>query len=421
MPKIEDSIDVQVPVREVYDQWTQFEEFPRFMDGIQSVQQLDDTHVQWARRFAVNGASGRPRSPSSSRTKGFPGERSRRGQKRRRRQLREDRRSRDTYQCRDGRRRRLHDGERRGDLLGVVKAQVHGDLERFKRLIENRGEPTGAYRGRCGTARLLGSERLRQIALLNTSSRTEGVKMTNTAERTGQEGLVGQPRRRCRRLRRRAGEGRRVEGAGQEQARRDPRSAYERGGVQARKIAQALRRSGEQLSNEGNGQQVAGLVEGAADQLERLGGYLERTSGVELVRDIEDFARRRPGLSRGRGWWPGLRFVAVPEGYFRASLRRISAGRRRLEPVRVRRLAHPSGRSADEPFAREATGESVSDVSARNEGTELREQPLGEVARNLTQDLSLLVRQGSRARESRDGTEGTCGGSGLGMIGRTGS
>ena len=47
MPKIEDSIEVQVPVRRAYNQWTQFEEFPKFMEGIQSVQQLDDTHVQW--------------------------------------------------------------------------------------------------------------------------------------------------------------------------------------------------------------------------------------------------------------------------------------------------------------------------------------------------------------------------------------
>ena len=47
MPKIEDTIEVQVPVQQAYNQWTQFEDFPKFMEGIQSVQQLDDTHVQW--------------------------------------------------------------------------------------------------------------------------------------------------------------------------------------------------------------------------------------------------------------------------------------------------------------------------------------------------------------------------------------
>ena len=47
MPKIQDSIEVQVPVQQAYNQWTQFEDFPKFMEGIQSVQQLDDTHVHW--------------------------------------------------------------------------------------------------------------------------------------------------------------------------------------------------------------------------------------------------------------------------------------------------------------------------------------------------------------------------------------
>src|SRR4029450_12810406 len=47
MPKIEDSIEVQVPVQRAYNQWTQFEDFPKFMEGIQSVQQLDDTHGHW--------------------------------------------------------------------------------------------------------------------------------------------------------------------------------------------------------------------------------------------------------------------------------------------------------------------------------------------------------------------------------------
>ena len=45
MSKIEKSIDVAVPVRVAYDQWTQFEEFPRFMDGVESVEQIDDTHL----------------------------------------------------------------------------------------------------------------------------------------------------------------------------------------------------------------------------------------------------------------------------------------------------------------------------------------------------------------------------------------
>lgn len=47
MATIEQSIDVDVPVNVAYNQWTQFEEFPRFMEGVKSVRQLGDTNLQW--------------------------------------------------------------------------------------------------------------------------------------------------------------------------------------------------------------------------------------------------------------------------------------------------------------------------------------------------------------------------------------
>ena len=47
MERIEKSIEVRCPVHTVYNQWTQFEEFPRFMAGVKEVKQLDDTHVHW--------------------------------------------------------------------------------------------------------------------------------------------------------------------------------------------------------------------------------------------------------------------------------------------------------------------------------------------------------------------------------------
>src|SRR5919108_5038260 len=52
MAKIEKSIEVNAPLRAVYNQWTQFEEFPEFMQGVKEVQQLDDTHLHWCAKVA---------------------------------------------------------------------------------------------------------------------------------------------------------------------------------------------------------------------------------------------------------------------------------------------------------------------------------------------------------------------------------
>jgi len=148
MPQIEDSIEVQVPVQQAYNQWTQFEEFPKFMEGIRSVQQVDDTHVRWVAEIR-----GESRQWTTEITEQQPDEKI-------------------AWKTIDGEVRNdgvvtfepVGDGQTRvnvqmdvegesgaenvaGDLLGVVKAQVRGDLERFKQLIESRGEETGAWRG----------------------------------------------------------------------------------------------------------------------------------------------------------------------------------------------------------------------------------------------------------------------------------
>ena len=52
MSSIIETIDVDVPVRTAYDQWTQFEDFPEFMDGVESIRQIDDTHLLWRARVA---------------------------------------------------------------------------------------------------------------------------------------------------------------------------------------------------------------------------------------------------------------------------------------------------------------------------------------------------------------------------------
>ena len=52
MASVEQTIDVNLPVRTVYNQWTQFEEFPRFMQGVEEVRQLDDTRLHWRASIA---------------------------------------------------------------------------------------------------------------------------------------------------------------------------------------------------------------------------------------------------------------------------------------------------------------------------------------------------------------------------------
>ena len=76
-------------------------------------------------------------------------------------------------------------------------------------------------------------------------------------------------------------------------------------GSQVRSLADALRRSGSDLSNEGN-TSSARLAEQAADRIDRVGGYLEQKSGDELMRDIETFARRRPWMLAGVGMLAGV-------------------------------------------------------------------------------------------------------------------
>ena len=52
MSTIEESIEVAVPVRTAYNQWTQFEEFPRFMEGVEEIRQLSDTRTHWKTKIA---------------------------------------------------------------------------------------------------------------------------------------------------------------------------------------------------------------------------------------------------------------------------------------------------------------------------------------------------------------------------------
>ena len=76
-------------------------------------------------------------------------------------------------------------------------------------------------------------------------------------------------------------------------------------GSQVRSLAKTLRRSGNELGNEGNSS-ASQLTTRAADRIERVGSYLEQKSGEELMRDIETFARRRPWMLAGIGMVAGV-------------------------------------------------------------------------------------------------------------------
>jgi uncharacterized membrane protein len=148
MPKVQDSIEVKAPVRQAYNQWTQFEEFPKFMEGIQSVRQLDDTHVQWVAEIG-----GKSRQWTTEITEQQPDKKV--AWKTINGEVKND--GAVSFEEIAGGQTRVNvemdiEGDSSAenvaaDLLGVVKRQVHGDLERFKELIENRGQETGGWRG----------------------------------------------------------------------------------------------------------------------------------------------------------------------------------------------------------------------------------------------------------------------------------
>jgi uncharacterized membrane protein len=143
---IEESVDVEVPVQTAYNQWTQFEEFPRFMEGVESVTQVDDTHLHW-----VADISGVRREWDAEISEQHPDERV-------------------AWHATDGTANagavtfhRLDDSKTRimlqlefhpegvteqvGDKLGFVSRRAKGDLGRFKEFIESQGRETGAWRG----------------------------------------------------------------------------------------------------------------------------------------------------------------------------------------------------------------------------------------------------------------------------------
>jgi uncharacterized membrane protein len=146
MPTVKKSVEVDVPVRVAYDQWTQFEVFPRFMEGVEAVQQLDDKRLHWRAKIGgkvqewdaeiteqVPDKVIAWRSTSGARNDGIvsfvP--------------LGENKTKVDV----DMHWEPADVTERIGDVLGADDARIQGDLGRFKKFIEERRSPTGAWRG----------------------------------------------------------------------------------------------------------------------------------------------------------------------------------------------------------------------------------------------------------------------------------
>lgn len=141
-----ESIEVNVPVSTAYNQWTQFEEFPRFMDNVHEVRQLDDKHLHWHADVA-----GKPKEWTAEITEQIPDQRI---------AWRSTSGARNAgvvtfHKLADGKTRIMLQmdyqpetlAEKAGDALGAVSMQARGDLKRFKEMIEARGEETGAWRG----------------------------------------------------------------------------------------------------------------------------------------------------------------------------------------------------------------------------------------------------------------------------------
>ena len=146
MASVEKTIQVNAPVRTVYNQWTQFEEFPRFMEGVEEVRQLDDKRLHWRASVA-----GKTEEWDAEITDQVPDQRV-------------------AWRSTSG---AENSGvisfapagadqtlvtavmgyepegivEKAGDMIGLIDQRVEGDLERFKKFIENRGMETGAWRG----------------------------------------------------------------------------------------------------------------------------------------------------------------------------------------------------------------------------------------------------------------------------------
>jgi uncharacterized membrane protein len=151
MPRtIDASIEVNVPVSTAYNQWTQFEDFPLFMEGVDHVQQLDDTRLHWVATVA-----GKKAEWNAKILEQHPDRQiswiSEDGKKTRGTVTFEPRGEGKTLVRLSMSYQAEGPAEALGSAAGLDARRVRGDLERYKELIESRGAESGAWRGEVAT------------------------------------------------------------------------------------------------------------------------------------------------------------------------------------------------------------------------------------------------------------------------------
>ncbi len=147
MSTVEESVEVSVPVQTAYNQWTQFESFPKFMRGVESIIQIDDTHNHWVtdlagvrREFDTEITEQRPDERIAWHT--VDGDTHHAGVVTFHRL--DDQRSKVMIQLDWG---PSGTAEKAASAVGVEDRQIRLGAERFKQFIESRKPETGAWRG----------------------------------------------------------------------------------------------------------------------------------------------------------------------------------------------------------------------------------------------------------------------------------
>ena len=217
-----------------------------------------------------------------------------------------------------------------------------------------------------------------------------------------------------------------AKGQTREQLRTQINARSTQAGEQVSSTAEAMRRTSEQLRSEGK-DRAAKVIDGVADRGERLGSYLTRADGDQILRDVEDFARKQPWLFVGGSAVAGFlasRFMkASSSSRYQSRAGAASRSSSEIPAERVSRAAWKRrwrcGRRSAEGRCREwPRRERRTAPGERQE--QLHEQPIGELLKQLATETTTLVRQELDLAKAEMREKGKKAGPGFGMIGAAG-